>query len=45
MGGLYLSLMDAGFSAEYLDACSYHDLDLFMQQLIDLRKRQKGSGR
>lgn len=45
MGGLYIGLMDAGFSADYLDRCSYHDLDLFMQEVIELRKKQKSAHR
>lgn len=45
MAGLYLALLDAGFSAEYLDECSYHDLDLFSEELHELRKKQKSANR
>ena len=40
MGELYAYLIDAGYSAEYLDNCTLLDLDLFSRKTNDLRKKQ-----
>jgi hypothetical protein len=42
MGGLYAYLVDAGYSAEYLDECTLLDLDLLTTQVNELRKKQGG---
>lgn len=40
MGGLYSYLIDAGFSAEYLDRCTILDIDLFVTQTNERRKKE-----
>jgi hypothetical protein len=40
MGELYAFLLDAGYDAAYLDACTLLDLDLFARQTNELRRKQ-----
>jgi len=40
MAGLYAYLVEAGFSAEYLDRCTILDLDLLATQTNERRKKQ-----
>lgn len=39
MGSLYSYMLQAGFSADYLDRCTLPDLDLFVTQTN--RRREK----
>lgn len=39
MGGLYSYLIDAGFNPAYLDDCTLLDLDLFVRQTNERRKK------
>ncbi|MBC2592699.1 hypothetical protein H5P28_00335 [Ruficoccus amylovorans] len=45
MARLYVWLVDAGFSAEYLDRCTLLDLDLLAAQVNELRKSDRGRPR
>jgi hypothetical protein len=45
MARLYVWLIDAGFTAEYLDNCTLLDLDLFAAQVNELRKSNRGRPR
>jgi hypothetical protein len=40
MAKLYTYLLEAGFSADYLDRCTILDLDLFATQTNERRKMQ-----
>ena len=40
MASLYAYLVEAGFSAAYLDECTLLDLDLFATETNERRKKQ-----
>lgn len=40
MGQLYAYLVEAGYDAAYLDACTLYDIDLLSRQTNELRKKQ-----
>lgn len=39
-GQLYALLVDAGYTAEYLDRCTLWDLDLFLRHTAELLKKR-----
>ena len=40
MGQMYAYLIEAGYPPNYLDECTLLDLDLFMRQTNEMRKKQ-----